>query len=188
MAEQQQPRGRELTAICDDIQKKLLADFNRETEDDIEDVVEISPDGYAVVDGAYNPSQLHRIAEAVMEARSLCYPTPGLPQRANPTPPPLASLHELRSVLGVWDDNTLGGTQISAAEQGFWQLSMVAGGLTQVNEQLRDLTERVTGRMLAVRRVSEQLKRWAAGGVETLTSESLKGLAETLDEAVATPQ
>lgn len=184
----EQPRGRELTVICEEIQKRLLADFNRAIDDDVEDVVEIGPDGYAVLDGAYTPTQLHRVAEAVMEARQRCYPTPGLPERATPSPPPLASLHELRGVLGVWDDNSLGGPQLSAAEQGFWQLSMVAGGLTQANEQLRSLIENVKGRLVAVKQVGEQLKRWAAGGVETLTPDSLRTLADTLDQAVATSQ
>lgn len=93
--------GPELVATARSIRDTVLSEFDG-TSEDTEEYVELTPDGQAIVDGAFRPMELYRIAEAASECQRRCAPAIG----HNPLPPadahpqPLAALHRLRFTIG----------------------------------------------------------------------------------------
>jgi hypothetical protein len=174
--------GPEIYSACEQVRNELLKEWDDES--DTGDTVELTPDGEAVCDGAFTPTDLYRIAEAITEAMRRLAPMTGLlvvPQLVPPTP--LAALHDLRFVLGGGPTYAAGDTIVRLLDQCEAAYHYHAASATAAHEAERQVTKKlrtVEAMLASVRAVVETERRAKAVGGTIVGDELVTNLAEAL--------
>jgi hypothetical protein len=174
--------GENVGEVCTLTRDELLPEWSGHDED-VDDYVELSPDGQAVCDGAFRPGELHRIAEAVMESQRRCAPLTGLPYPPDPAvpPTPLNALHRLRFILGAQAGGEIDGV-LKQCEQSFVYQEKLVNDAGSVAIEYGKKLEQAGQKLASVRAVVEAEKRALAAGGTVVNPETIENLATALAE------
>lgn len=158
--------GQELSDIAKRVRDDNLKEWNGDS--DADEYVELTPDGQAVVDGAFSPLELYRIAEAASEVQRRCAPAIG----HDPLPPlesaplPMSALHRLRFVLGPSRGDAID-QLVSQAEHGVAIRQQEGEALLHLSRTRQLQIEVLSHKLDQVRAVceAERMAREAGGSV-----------------------
>lgn len=172
--------GAEWYGVCDKAVAELLPEWAPGADND--DTVEITPDGFAVIDGAFSAHDLMRVAEAIGEVMRRCEQGTGLKgPTVDPPPQPLLALQRLRFLLGP---DALAGvrTALDACERGVWMQGKTLIQQSYVLDKMRQALGHRDAKIAAIAAIVEAQRRaLAVGG--TISADPV--LIEKLQEILA---
>lgn len=179
-----EPTGRgfsqEAYMVAKVIRNEAMPEWNGDSED-TDGFVELTPDGQAIVDGAFSILDLYRIAEAAGEAQRRCAPALGVPPQRplSDAPMALAALHRLRFTIGAVAGSA-SGILLDQAEQAVARHESFMQGTVDVSQQRQVQIETLSHKLLQVRAVIEAERNARAVGGTVIDPAIIDQLYEAL--------
>jgi hypothetical protein len=184
-----EPTGRkfsqEVYAAAKQVRDDMMPEWNGNDEDH-DEFVELTPDGQAVVDGAFSVLELYRIAEGAAEAQRVCAPALG----DSPLPPlasaqePLVALKRLRFTIGSAAGGVVGNL-LDQAEQAVARHEGMIQAELDVSMQRQVQIEALNQKLAQVRAVIDAERNARAVGGTIVDPAIIDQLYEALQARVA---
>ena len=176
----------EAYAVAKEVRDLLMPEWNGQN-DEVDDLVELTPDGQAIVDGAFSPMELYRIAEGAIEAQRRCAPAlAAVPmQTLEQAPQAAAAIHRVRFTVGPMPGSAVDGL-FDQAMSGIARHEATMLATTEVALTRQTQIDYLTHQLNQVRAVLKAEKDARAVDATVISPEIMDQLSQAV-QAVPTP-